>query len=470
MTLEKPKLERSVATIGDSLISTYYFKTLNDTQEILYHSKEGIYDYGGEQIIEQTVRRQVDREISKHDLAEVLYYVQTMTYIDRSEFDKDPNWLHVANGWLNIKTREFIDHSPDRLSLFKIPWNYDKDARNLVQQDFFADVLEAEDLEVNQKLYGYLLLPDQRYKKAFLGIGAKDSGKSKYTELAETFAGKVSHVTLHDLDQDRNHNVVKITTSILNTASEVSKYKLKDVTLFKAITGGDELTFREIYGKPFDTRVRAKILVVGNNKPDFDDMDKTFIERWIVLKFSNIFKVGEDMDENIMQKLTTPAEMSGLLNYAIEGLTMLQKDGYFKKEVWSDVKADWDSLDSKIADYKNKYCIVKEGVSILAEDLFDDFKAKGGELSVRIFGREVKKLGIAHKQIRLGGKRPWIYEGITTKERMEKGLVLVDLMNFGTVGTMNNHIEEYNCELTKSTKTDSGELPEFTGTGKAGTS
>jgi P4 family phage/plasmid primase-like protien len=457
MTLEKPKLEYTIDAVGSSLIQTYHLKTFRDTKETYFHSKQCIYEPHGEEIIEETVRQQVDRNISKHDLGEILYYIKTMTYVDRSDFDKDPNWLHVENGWVNVNNGEFVEHTPERLSLYKIPHVYDPAAANPEQREFFAEIFEEEDLDAVQKFFGYLLLPDQRYKKAFVGVGPKDTGKSKFAELVERFASMVSHVSLYDMAAF-NHKVADITRSIVNTTSELPKYKLKDVSLFKGITGGDELSFREIYGKPFDARVRAKFLMVANELPDFEGMDQTFIDRWLVFRFSNVFKQGEDMDVNIMDKLTTPAEMSGLLNYALEGLAKLTKDGYFKNEDYADVKSKWESITSKIGDYKEKHCIMKPDALIPARGLYDDYCGvwrkdhdgkEDGMLSVRMFGREVKKLGVIHKQARIAGKQVWVYQGITTKERAVTDVT----MNLVTPSTMENDIGGGVLEFTGTTVT-----------------
>jgi P4 family phage/plasmid primase-like protien len=359
----KKNQKESISSIGDMLIKAYHLKTLSDTRLMAYYNEEqDVYIEGdeAEDLVRHAVRQQIDRDIENSDMNEILMYIRDMTKTKRSEFDGDPDWLHVGNGWVNIRTKETREPSPEYLSFAKLPWKFDPEAKNPQQLEFFDDLLEEDDLPVCQKMFGYFLVNDNRYKKAFMAIGPKDTGKSKFQELVETFVGggkNVSHVSLHDMDRYA-HNVVEITKSIVNTSSEVSKYKLRDVTIFKRITGGDESSFRAIYGRPFDAKPRAKILVVTNDKPNFDDVeDRTFIERWVVFKFLNVFTSGEDMDIKIMEKLTT--EMSGLMNYAIEGLAMLENDGYFKLEVWEDVQQDWMELEdgTKFGEYVGLYCV-----------------------------------------------------------------------------------------------------------------
>lgn len=407
--------EHSVSAIGDALIDTYHLKTPEDVKIRYYAKVEGIYKSDAERIIEKTVRSQINRNISKHDMGEIIYYIQNLTFVPRAEFDNYPGWVHVGNGWLNYFTREYKEHSQEMLSLTKIPWEYKPEATNPEQQKFFADVVEPEDLEPIQKFFGYLLLPDNRYKKAFVLVGPKDTGKSTFLTLVERFTGQVSHVSLHDMAA-YNHTVASITQSIVNTTNELPKYKLKDVSLFKSITGNDERTFREIYGRPFPATVRSKFVMASNDLPDFEGMDQTFIDRWILFEFSNVFKKGEDMDVNILDRITTPEEMSGLLNYALDSLAKLLQDGYFKDESYEEHKAKWSTITSKLADFK-EHLVFKEGAMIPRAWLYSHYKSKVKEpLSLAIFGREIKKLGILSKQVRLSGKLTRVYEGVTVEE------------------------------------------------------
>jgi phage/plasmid-associated DNA primase len=80
-------------------------------------------------------------------MGEILYYIKTCTYTDRSEFDSDPDWLHVDNGWINIYTREFVGHSPDRLSLSKIPHAYNPTSWPSKNIEFLMDVLALSDVK-----------------------------------------------------------------------------------------------------------------------------------------------------------------------------------------------------------------------------------------------------------------------------------------------------------------------------------
>jgi putative DNA primase/helicase len=419
----------AILQLCERLESVHHFAAMEDNGDLyVYDESEGIYVKEGRLVIERELQKHCPR-ISNDSVNAIIEKIRMRKPAKREQFDSDPEWFHVGNGWVNVRTRKFAKHSPKRYSLSKVPHRYDPKAKNPRQREFFEQVLEPEDLPVVQKFYGYMLRPDNRYKKAFAGIGPKDTGKSKFAGLVEHFAGAKSHVSLHDM-ASYNHNVAEITKSIVNTTSELPKYRLKDVSLFNSITGGDERTFREIYGRPFNARVRAKYLLVANELPDFDGMDQTFIDRWIILRFNNVFGLGE-ADERIMDKLTTPEEMSGLLNYALDGLQMLLKDGYFKNEGYEQVKEKWNQIGSKLTDYPDQHLEFEAGAYTVAKDLFSHYvEHTDGALSEVGFGKELKKHDVKHLQKRVGGRIRWVYDGV----RLKTGVTGV-LGNFPTFST-----------------------------------
>jgi Predicted ATPase len=54
-------------------------------------------------------------------------------------------------------------------------------------------------------------------------------------------------------------------------------------------------------------------------------------ERLILISFPNSF-TGAKMDRNLLEKMTTEEELSGLFNLAVKGLKRLQKQKKFSNE------------------------------------------------------------------------------------------------------------------------------------------
>ena len=73
----------------------------------------------------------------------------------------------------------------------------------------------------------------------------------------------------------------------------------------------------------------AKNIFATNHIPNIKEIDDdTYYERWIPIQFdSQIDK--KDQDPFLFEKLTTDEEMSGLFNWALEGLYRLLEIGRF---------------------------------------------------------------------------------------------------------------------------------------------
>jgi len=80
----------------------------------------------------------------------------------------------------------------------------------------------------------------------------------------------------------------------------------------------------------------AKLLYSCNVIPlvEEDDSD-AFFRRWIIINFPNIF-TEDTADKNILAKITTPEETSGILNWALEGLRRLQENQGFSYDKTTD--------------------------------------------------------------------------------------------------------------------------------------
>lgn len=98
----------------------------------------------------------------------------------------------------------------------------------------------------------------------------------------------------------------------------------------------------------------AKFTFACNELPMVYDLSRGFWDRWILLDFpyeftdqSEINKMEDDSmfklrDEDIISKITTEEELSGLLNKFLEGLERLMKNRKFSSTLGSDeVKDRW---------------------------------------------------------------------------------------------------------------------------------
>lgn len=452
--LIRQEQEKTVSAIGDSLITTYHIKTLRDTKEMLFYSKRGVYELGAEEVIEQTVREQIDRNISKHDMGEILYYIQTCTYADREEFDKDHEWLHVDNGWLNIHTRQFIDHSPERLSLSKIPHLYDPKAWPKANIKFLMDVLMPGDIKPVIKLLGTIVLRKAIYETGMIGVGEGRNGKSTMGLVIEQFVGVdlVAHVPPQDLSDDK-FSKADLFGKWLNLVDDVDVDSIiKNTAYIKSLISGKTLRAQRKHGQPFDFENHAVFIMFANRVPDARDKSYAWLRRWLVVEFRRVFE-GEDNDVNLIEKLTAESEMSGLLNLAFMGIRWLKEDGGFRETDMEELRRKYVENTSKIKNFISEKCelsIGNEDYSVESSVLREAYRRYCVAYGTRYFderklGEELKALGVIHRQKTTKGRgRPYHDFGIRLKEDAKQAQLLNCLDKTATSSLSNdaNNIEE----------------------------
>lgn len=157
-----------------------------------------------------------------------------------------------------------------------------------------------------------------------------DNGKGTLFKLLEHFLGleSVSHSSLQDLDNDRFAKA-DLYGKLANICGDLQSKKLSHTGNFKMLASGDIIRAQRKYGRPFDFSSHAKLIYSTNEIPESDDQTEAYFKRWIILLFDRVFR-GEEKDTNLIEKLTTKDELSGLLNLALIALKQLIKDDWFR--------------------------------------------------------------------------------------------------------------------------------------------
>src|SRR5207302_7003645 len=102
---------------------------------------------------------------------------------------------------------------------------------------------------------------------------------------------------------------------------------LKSAGTFKMLTGGDSIMAERKFGHPFLFKNYAKLMFSCNKVPEVQEDSDAFFRRWIIITFPNKFEGAND-DRDMLSKLTTPEELSGIFNWALKGLKRLQQQGW----------------------------------------------------------------------------------------------------------------------------------------------
>lgn len=315
---------------GDKLIKKYHFKTMKDNDELLVYNKhEGIWEARGETFIKQKLAKGLKLNLRQQYYPDVESYVKWNTYEERPTPPR--NKISIENGILNVESGTLEPFNPEEFIIAKVPHKYDPHAKCERIRKFLMEVVGEEQLSLIQETIGYCLLQDMPFHKAVMLIGEGANGKSTLLNLIKTLLGSqnISDVTLQALCIDR-FATAELYGKLANLCADLPDTALQSTGTFKMITGNDPITAERKYQQKFTFKNYAKLIFSTNKAPETKDDTTAFWRRWIILSCSNRF-LGSKCDPKILEKITTEEEMSGLLNYALEGLSRILKNGGFSQ-------------------------------------------------------------------------------------------------------------------------------------------
>jgi putative DNA primase/helicase len=217
----------------------------------------------------------------------------------------------------------------------------------------------------------------------------------------------------------------------VNTCADIPNKKINETGIFKMLVSGDPI-YAEKKGKDgFTFTNRAKLVFSANEIPPSDDMTPAFIRRWSIIPFRRTFE-GDEVDSDLIKKLTTKEELAGLLKLAFAGMKLLESEGGFGEESIEEIKAIYETNASRVRDFTTEMCIIdpNNGTYLTEtkaiQQAYRDYVKSKGDMSPiddNVLGAEMKRLGVVKRQKRNGTKRVYLYAGIKLKAESVIGVM-----------------------------------------------
>ncbi|NOQ47615.1 MAG: hypothetical protein GQ576_00445 [Methanococcoides sp.] len=321
----------NVKDMAEHVMSRNHYITMEDTNDIMYYHK-GRYVAMGERIISKMVQNTLGNASSKHHIEETINYIQNETAIDRKAITSDCTKINLLNGVYDITTDTLLPHDPDVIFITQLPIMYNLGTTCPRIEQFMTDVMQAEDLAPIYEFIGYCMIPDTRLQKSVMLVGKGANGKSVLLGLLGRFIGhdNISGESLHLLENDA-YSIAELYGKLVNVFPDLAEQNLYKNEAFKMLTGNEDtgMRARRIYGAPFKFKNTARLIFSANKPPSVTTDDNyAYFRRWMIFEFKNTFS-GEDADKDILNKITTEEELSGLFNLAVNNLkTLLQNEDY----------------------------------------------------------------------------------------------------------------------------------------------
>lgn len=359
---------------------------------------------------------------------------------EMDQFNAKETLINTRDAVLDFTTGEVQDHSPDCLFTYAVNARYLSDPASVFCPafDHFCKTSlaplqrkndETDRAVIEQKrhllleMIGYICCDSNAGKCALFLKGAPDSGKSVIIKFIQLLFEPelISSIQLHQLS-DRFAKA-ELFGKKLNVSGEIQGKKLREISTFKCITGGDSIEAERKGKDPFSFIPRCKLLFAGNVLPTFSESDTTnaFANRVKLLLFHHSIP-KEAQDKNLLNKLL--AERDAIFTLAMDALRELRDRNYrfTIPEESIEFLRSFEGQDDSVKTFLADCCVIEPKARIFNSDLYNAYEHYCRENGLEVLSQQdfsdmlVSILGIPSKKTRIGPRTCQGRIGIGLKE------------------------------------------------------
>jgi P4 family phage/plasmid primase-like protien len=422
--------------LADEILQAHCFA--KDAGGVLRVYEHGAYRSRGAALIARSVKRLLEQNAdtkswSTHRAGEVAAYlaVDAPTLWERPPLDT----LNLPNGLLNLDSRTLTPHSPGHLSPIQLPLTFDPAARCPEWEAFIGDVFPEDCRTLAFEIIAWLLCPDTSIQRAFLLRGDGQNGKSTYLSAVTAALGvdNVAGLSLQKLESDR-FAVARLLGKLANICPDLPSDHLVSTSVFKAIVGGDRLLGEYKYGQSFEFLPFVRLLFSANHFPQSKDSSYAFFRRWEVIPFDRIITREQRLAKpDILARLTSPMELSGLLNRCLAVLPALRsRGGFAQTETTTAARLEFQEHTDPLAVWIDRHTELDVSGIVTKKDLFLSYSSASAEAGrpvapAKTFYAAVKQLRptLEEAQRRVNGNPRDVFIGLRFRDRTSEPVTTV---------------------------------------------
>jgi putative DNA primase/helicase len=400
----------------DGFMTRLHLATMEETARQGLHSGNR---HTGEKIVKHAMK---SRDASKTAATLTMLKSVAGVTVSATDLDADLWLLGTPNGLIDLRTGTAIE--PDKVALItkSIACDYNPDAKCPTWEKVIHTAADgdAELIQFLQSWTGYTLTGSVKEEcLAFLhGTGANSKGT--VTECIRHLMGDYAITAPESLfTVDRNssatNDIARLAGCRMACAAELDEGAAFAESRLKAITGRDAITARFLHREFFDFMPTHKFWISGNHKPTVRGNDHGIWRRMRLIPFT-VTIPKEQRDLNLADKLK--GEMSGILNWAIQGCLAWQKDGLVTPKRVIDATASYQAQEDIVGQFLDD-CTVSDPASRCLQsavfEVYQQWTDKQGirkPLSASMLNRKFEDRGL--HRAKSNGKKYW--DGITVKD------------------------------------------------------
>jgi putative DNA primase/helicase len=378
----------------------------------------------------------------------VLTYAQAYLRITSGEWDTHPWLLACTNGVLDLQSGELAPGVPDDYLKTAVPTEWSALETPAPRwehflQEVFHDKPAQECKEVVaflQRLLGYGITGTTTQHVFTIlygeeGRNGKDTLLHTLKEVLGPLVGAVSNDLFVAQDKFRasgapTPHLCDLQGKRLVWGSETRQGDKLHIAQIKLLSGGGEISTRQLHGRQYSFTPTHKLLLMTNYKPHADARDAAFWSRACLLEFGMRFverpKAQNERQADPSLKEQLRGERSGILAWLVRGCLAFQQQGLAIPSSITLATEKYRDEEDTILHFLSECCVLRPELSIKASVLYEAYKAWceqnqfGRGMNATLFGNEISRR-FEKKTTNIGR----VYQGVgilTAGEGLVKGL------------------------------------------------
>ncbi len=296
------------------------------------------------------------------------------------DWDANEWLLNTPGGVYDLRTGECHDHNPSDL-LRTITAVAPGGECPLFHK--FLDEITDGNTELQsfmQRILGYCLTGSTREHAMFFFYGVGGNGKTVLTRtVANILSGyhKAAAVETFTVSKTTRHSeeIAWLKGARLILATETESGQSWAESRIKALTGGESISARRMYGHRFTYDPQFKLIISGNHKPKLKKVDEAIRRRIHLVPF-NVTIPPDKRDTELPEKLKQ--EWPGILKWMIQGCLEWQMLGGLEPpEIVSAATNEYLDSQDRIAAWADDNCLRNVDAFEKTTDLFNNWKQWG---------------------------------------------------------------------------------------------
>jgi putative DNA primase/helicase len=362
----------------------------------------------------RSVDTQVARKIlSSASIKSTQELARARLIVPSSKFDTDELLAGSQNGVVDLRLGRLVN--PTSIVTKRLGAVFDPEAECPQWKSFISSIFadDRDKMAFVQRAVGYTLTGSTAEQCLFILTGAGANGKSTFLKAISAMMGDYATSTpmqtlmVSKYGSEKTDDLAALRGRRLVCASEGELGQKLAEAKIKAITGGDPIACRPLYGNLFTYQPQFKLWLATNDLPKISGTDEAIWRRINVVEFPVTF-APDERDQHLYQKLR--AELPGILNWALDGCAAWQDEGLNAPASVKDATGSFRSENDTVGRFVESACERKAGTRTLNSALFKCYRDWCENNSCEAvtagqFGKELTRLGFESYKTKFGNGR-----------------------------------------------------------------